>query len=499
MIAAMQTLPQALYVAEQARALDRLAIEQGGIESFTLMERAGRAAFFLLRKRWPGARRIVVVCGPGNNGGDGFVLAAAAHEAGYQTEVILVAPPTSPDARTAYSQLAGSVAVRGALDAGTLVDADVVVDAMFGTGLQRDVEGKFREAIRAINDSPAAVLAIDTPSGLDSDTGRVLGLAILADVTITFIGLKLGLFTGRGRGVAGEIVHADLGVPDRIFEQVAPTARRIVAAEVGRRLAVRPRDAHKGMFGHVLVVGGNDTMLGAPRMAGEAAYRSGAGLVTVATRAAHAALISVSRPELMSAGVETASDLEPLLKRATVVAVGPGLGRNRWAHEVWDAVAGVPLPKVVDADALRLLSQTPLRRNDWVLTPHPGEAASLLGCRSSEVQADRCAAVAEIVAKYGGVCILKGSGTLVGSADQVPAVCDRGHPGMATGGMGDVLTGVVAGLLAQGADYRTAAEVGAWLHASAADRAALDGGEAGLLATDLLAPLRALVNDPSDA
>jgi len=256
----------------------------------------------------------------------------------------------------------------------------------------------------------------------------------------------------------------------------------------------RQRNAHKGHYGHVLVVGGDRGMSGAARLAGEAAARSGAGLVSIATRPEHAAMLSVTRPELMAHGVWDEHGLRKLLAGATVVAAGPGLGKSLWARTLLSVLLAEDRPMVVDADALNLLAQAPLRREHWVLTPHPGEAARLLGVSIEAVQADRFRAVVAIQARYGGVCVLKGAGSLVfPGAQQAVALCSAGNPGMASGGMGDVLTGMIAGLLAQGLAPRVAARLGVYLHAAAGDQAAASG-ERGLLAGDLMPGLQRLVN-----
>lgn len=491
----MSQLPHALYHAAQVRELDRIAIQEFGIPGLTLMERAGRAAFEALRARWPAAQRIAVLCGTGNNGGDGFVVARLARETGLAVEVFQVGDP----ARIGGDALAAAQALRAAgveprnFEPGPVHGTEVIVDALFGTGLEREVTGVWREAVEAINASGAAVLAVDIPTGLQADTGAVLGVAVRAHLTVTFIGLKQGIFTGAGPDHCGAVVFDDLQVPREIFARVAPAANRICQEDLHVWLAPRPRGAHKGDHGHVLVVGGDHGMGGAARMAGEAAARVGAGLVTVATRPTHAATLSAARPELMCRGVEEARGLLPLLRRATVVAIGPGLGRSRWAQDLLGAVLESELPLVVDADALNLLAQDPLARGNWVLTPHPGEAARLLGSTSGIIQADRFAAVSQLTQRYRAVCVLKGAGTLVQGEGGNLWLCDRGNPGMATGGMGDVLTGVVAGLIAQGLPLAAAARAGVYLHAVAGDAAAADG-ERGMMALDLLPHLRRAAN-----
>jgi NAD(P)H-hydrate epimerase len=338
------------------------------------------------------------------------------------------------------------------------------------------------------------VLALDIPSGLHADTGCILGSAVRAALTVTFIGLKQGLFTADGPDCCGELAFEGLEVPAAVYGWQLLSARRIDWPRFADLLPPRPRGAHKGRFGHVLVIGGDLGMAGASRLAGEAALRAGAGLVSVATRAEHVAALVAGRPELMVHGVSTPEDLRPLLGRATVVAVGPGLGRGAWGRALFGAAVRAGLPLVVDADALNLLAEGPRQLADGILTPHPGEAARLLGVTPADVHADRFAAAAALQERFGGVVVLKGAGSIVrGPGIRPPAVCSAGNPGMATAGVGDVLTGVIAGLLAQGLGADDAAEMGVCVHSAAGDRAAA-AGERGLIASDLLGPLRALLN-----
>ncbi len=488
-------LPEGLYRSAQVRALDRRAIEAHGIAGLSLMQRAGEAVLRLLRLRWPRARRIAVVCGPGNNGGDGYVVARLARQAGLEPVVLYMGEPSATGDAGAVRAYAEEAGLRPALFAAPLLSgADAIVDALLGTGLARDVGGEWRAAIEAINAAGAPVLAVDIPSGLDADSGRVMGAAVRAAATVSFIGLKPGLFTGAGPTHAGEVLFDDLDVPAAVYADIAPFARRLTAENLAGLLAPRARAAHKGDFGHVLVVGGDRGMPGAVRLAGEAALRAGTGLVTLATHTAHAPVVNAACPELIAVGVSGAADLAPLLARARVVAIGPGLQRGNWGGKLFAAALVARRPLVVDADALYWLAQEPVRHEDWVLTPHPGEAARLLGTTSEAVQAERFAAARAIADKFGGVCVLKGAGTIVCAArDERFDVCDAGNPGMASAGMGDVLTGVVAALLAQGLPPRAAARLGVWLHARAGDAAAGQGGEIGLVASDLFAPLRRLV------
>lgn len=500
----MSPLPYALYRAEQVRALDRIAIERFQIPGSVLMERAGAAAFRVLLEVWPEARRLVVVCGIGNNAGDGFVLARLAHDAGRRVRVLQLGDPErlQGDALAAQQRLLGAGVVpetckHGIAESEALHEAEVLVDALFGTGLNAPLEGIWREAAAAINAAPAPVLALDIPSGLHADTGRVLGTAVRAVCTISFIGLKAGLFTGQGPDYVGRVLFDALNVPEEVYVDQTPSAVRLDMDWAQSLLAPRRRTAHKGDFGHVLVIGGERGMTGAVRLAGEAAARGGAGLVSIATRPEHAALVSMARPELMAHGAYNAADLGPLLERADVVAIGPGLGRSDWARGLLACVLQTELPLVLDADALNLLAAggvaTTTPRADWVLTPHPGEAARLLGQSSAELEADRFATLAALQARYGGVVVLKGAGTLVGDDSGVPGVGMTGNPGMASGGMGDVLTGLIAAQVAQGLELSVAARLAVVLHGAAGDEAARQG-ERGLLAGDLVNALRGVLN-----
>lgn len=493
-------LPHALYRAAQVRELDRTAIEDYGIPGAELMERAGRVAYRLLRERWPDARRVTVLCGVGNNGGDGFVVARCAQMDGLGVRVLQLGDTQrlQGDAFTmaqAFKEAGGTVEPFESLPERT----DLIVDALLGTGLEREVSGRWAEAIGAVNAHRAPVLAIDIPSGLHSDLGQVLGTAVRAQATISFIGLKQGMFTGAGPDCCGQVRFDALHIPAAVYSREILSARRLDRAKRCGSLGRRSRSANKGSFGHVLVVGGAPGYSGAARLAGEGALRSGAGLVTVATHPDHAAYLNLARPELMCPGVSLPRDLEPFIEKATVVAVGPGLGQDTWGKDLLGRVLESDLPLVVDADALNLLAKSPVTRDNWVLTPHPGEAARLLGIETAEVQGDRFTSIRRLQERFRGAVVLKGAGTLVLGASAKPlGVCDGGNPGMATAGTGDVLTGIVAALIAQGLSPEDAACSGVCLHATAGDVAA-EGGERGLLASDLLANLRPLVNAGPDS
>lgn len=493
--ARMRAHPAGIYTAAQVRDLDRCAIERFGVPGYELMTRAGHAALDCLRRAWPEARSLVVFCGPGNNGGDGYVVARLARALGMRVHAVALADPSrqAGDARRAFDDFAAAGGRCEDWHPHSVRLGEVIVDALFGTGLTRAVDGRAAEMLAAINDSGRPVLSLDVPSGLDADRGQPLEVAIRAACTVTFVGRKLGFYLGAGPDLAGRIEFDDLGVPPAVYDQVPAAARLLEDSCVAAALPPRARSSHKGRHGHVLVVGGAAGMGGAARLAAEAALRVGAGLVTAAVHPASVAALA-GRPELMSVALHSPVDLDAVLARASVVALGPGLGQSSWAREVLAAVLAASQPLVVDADALNLLAQSGTSRESWVLTPHPGEAARLLGITSAAVQDDRLGAASTLQSRYGGTVVLKGAGSLVQTARDGAWICDRGNPGMGTAGMGDVLTGVIAGIAGQCDDLALAARAGVFVHAGAGDRAALRGGERGLTAGDVIGELRASVN-----
>jgi hydroxyethylthiazole kinase-like uncharacterized protein yjeF len=492
--------PTAIYSAAQARALDAYEITERGVPSFTLMTRAAAGALCALRGHWPQARRLVVVCGGGNNGGDGYVLARLARAAGLEALVLAATPPAklAGDARRAHSEWQSVGGVVQDFTTAPLADTDVIVDGLLGSGISGPPRAPALAVIRAINAAGRPVLALDIPSGVDGTTGAVHEAAVLADVTVCFVALKSGLFLGAGPDHAGEVLLEDLAVAPPALPSFTPVLHLTSEAELAAHLPLRGRDSHKGTHGRVLVIGGGPGMPGALRLAGEAALRCGAGLVTVAGAPENLVPVTATRPELIYLPTKDGAELAEALGGASVVAIGPGLGQSPWAREVWTQVrqaSGVPV--VMDADALNLLAGTPAKLPaDWILTPHPGEAARLLATDTRAIQADRLGAVRELHARYGAVVVLKGAGSLVAGTDDGITeifVCDRGNPGMATAGMGDVLTGVIAGLRGQLSGSTLAARLGVLVHALAGDAAAR-AGQRGLIASDLMAELRARVN-----
>ncbi len=485
------------------RALEQSLMQRHRLDAAALMALAGSRAWARLRALWPEARVLWVYCGGGNNGGDGYVLATLAQAAGFDVQLWRVGevPGREParSARARFLDAGGSE--RPWPQAAPGAAPDLIVDALFGIGLDRAPAGDYAQAITAINALGRPVLSLDLPSGLNADSGATIGVCVQATVSLCLIAWKCGLFTGRGPACCGRRLCDDLGLRFEVrdgesFPAVGGQAvRRLGADAAARRLPARARDAHKGRYGHVLVIGGDAGMGGAVLLAAESALRSGAGRVSVATHPAHAGGFILHRPELMVHAVEAGADLGRLLDRANVIAIGPGLGRGAWGQALLGQVLASGKAAVFDADALNLIAGTDLTLPaDSILTPHPLEAARLLGTEVAAVEADRFAAVRALAARFKASVVLKGAGSLIAAADGRVWVCEAGNPGMATAGMGDLLTGLIAGLRAQGLTPCDAAAAGVWVHASAADQVAARRGERGLIASELFDQFGPLLN-----
>ncbi len=511
------SLPHPLYTAEQVRQLDHNAIHELGIDGFELMKRAARVTFQAIVRKWPdiksGGESMEVFCGAGNNGGDGYLIARLATEAGINVRVFALKVPEklTGDARKAYEYCKKSgVLIQnysdGYFDSYSDSHSDshpmkitgaLVVDAMLGTGLSGPVKSPYQELIRLINASDCQVCSVDIPSGLSADTGVPFGISVKADLTISFIGLKQGLLTGAGPEYSGELVFDDLDVPDPLYDSVSPSCHHLLPENLSDLMKPRSKLAHKGDNGHVLLLGGNYGMPGAIIMAAEAAIHCGAGRVTIATRSEHLAAIAVRCPEIMAIGVETQAEFREHCKGKSVVVVGPGLGRDQWARSLLRESFNANCPMVIDADALTLLSEHPqLHRHQkfpMILTPHPGEMARLLNITVEDIQQDRFTAVKSCAGKFNAIAVLKGAGTLIHDGSDV-SLCSAGNPGMAVAGMGDVLSGVLGAVLAQGLDAYAAARLAVWLHSSAADEVVSRQGEIGLRATELIPIIRQRLN-----
>ncbi|KAB0547732.1 bifunctional ADP-dependent NAD(P)H-hydrate dehydratase/NAD(P)H-hydrate epimerase [Pseudomonas argentinensis] len=486
-------LPLALYSATQVRALDAALIAVG-TPGFELMRRAAHAIWRALRREWPDAGALTVLAGHGNNAGDGYLIAALAQRAGWQARVLAVGEPQrlqGDAARACDEARAAGVEVRA-----WQADAQpqgVLVDALLGTGLAGEVREPHAAAIEWINRSGCPVLAVDIPSGICADTGQVLGAAVKAQLTVTLIGLKLGLYLGSALDHVGRLVFDSLQADPQIVSHQQAAAWRL-AGDLLPLVPARQPTTHKGQLGHLLVVGGDQGTGGAALLSAQSALRGGAGMVSLATRAEHVGAAQARLPEVMSLAVASANQLHALADKVTVWVVGPGLGQAAWGRSLLSAAAASGGAQVWDADALNLLAAGAVRiAPGSVITPHPGEAARLLGISIAALQADRPAAARALARRYEVVCVLKGAGTLVADPVGRLLVCDRGDPVMAGAGLGDVLAGLIGALIAQGCSAWQAACLGVWVHACAGESLAHKGN--GLAAGDLCDAIRHLLEE----
>jgi hydroxyethylthiazole kinase-like uncharacterized protein yjeF len=521
----------ALFSADQAQQIDALAIAEAA-DSYDLMKQAGDAVFQTVLAQWPDVRQLLILCGKGNNGGDGFVVATLAAQHGLTVQLVLTceinelkgaAKQAAEDAFALGLRVIKQTDIKwpqqsDAFVAGESVFGEcVIIDALFGTGLASNIRAPVYSLIEQVNTvSNAAklpVVSVDIPSGIHATSGALHGIAIRADITVTMIVYKQGLFSGAGPVYSGQVRLAplsvtDTSVMDNVLANFTPSSHLVSwqCLQKSHFFAKRARDAHKGHFGHVLIAGGDLGMGGAVILAAGAALRSGAGLVSVLTRPEHVSAILARYPEAMVHGVSADQDVQSLLAQADVIVIGPGLGQGQWGEHLLQQVMALSTPVVLDADALNILAKGQIRHNlaqrHSVLTPHPGEAARLLTVETAEIQADRFTASAQLAQRYTSSVVLKGQGSVVQTGLQV-SICQDGNPGMASGGMGDVLSGIMGSVLAQQAAHLSGAmhelvSSSVCLHSAAADIAGKDGtGQdhlAGLLASDVVATLRALLN-----
>ena len=502
-----------LYSAQQVRDLDARAIAAiSPSAGHVLMQRAALAAWQLLQKHWPQAKRIAVLVGPGNNGGDALELARLAHRAqaqGYALKVWLLADPQRYQAEAAQAwqgfRADGLALCEAPMD---FSDCDVIVDGLLGSGLNRAVEAPFDAVIERANRSGLPILSLDLPSGICADTGAVLGAAIRADLSLSFVGRKQGLYSGDALDYVGQLHFDSLQIAPEIYAAMPAQAHLMPNIALASLLPLRQNNTHKGSNGHVLAIGGAPPYSGAIRLCSGAALRAGAGLVSVLTHPQSAALVAASQAELMVSAcdqnaAEDVSSLQEFLRKADVVVIGPGLGgqggyAHAWSRAMLDQALKFGGPKVFDADALNLLDLKGPWPADLVITPHPGEAGRLLGLSSRQVQADRYGAARRLASVTGSIVVLKGAGSIVARPDGDCVVCPVGNPGMAVAGMGDVLAGVIAAFAAQLANdpdrLWKAACAGVLAHAQAGDRVAARQGQRGLLPSDVIAELPAVLN-----
>ncbi|PIJ52076.1 bifunctional ADP-dependent (S)-NAD(P)H-hydrate dehydratase/NAD(P)H-hydrate epimerase [Erwinia sp. OLTSP20] len=487
-------LPHSLWPAGAMAALEKEAADALGLTLYELMLRAGEAAFQLIQQRWPRAAHLLILCGHGNNGGDGYVVARLAQSAGLTVTLLACEgsrslPDEAQQAREAWLAAGGVI---HAADAPWPENVEVIVDALLGTGLNRAPRSPYAELIRQVNNHPAAVFSIDIPSGLVAENGTTPGAVVNADATLTFIALKPGLLTGKARDHVGRLSYHALGLTRWLAGQNAPWSR-IDSGSLTGWLSPRRASSHKGDNGRLVMIGGDRGTAGAIRLAAEAAVRSGAGLVRVITHADNIGPLLTARPELM---VDELSEhtLADALEWADVIVIGPGLGQGDWGKQALKKAENTAKPMLWDADALNLLAIRPDKRQNRIITPHPGEAARLLNVSIGEIEGDRVAAAQRLAKRYGGVVVLKGAGTIIASQQAELAIADVGNPGMASGGMGDVLAGIIGALTGQKLSLYDAACAGCVVHGAAADRVAGLKGPRGMLASDLFSQLYLYLN-----
>ncbi len=489
-----RSLPYSVWPAQALAALERNAADQLGITLYELMQRAGQAAYEHIRAHWPDAQHWLILCGHGNNGGDGYVVARLAQAAGKQVTLLACEsekplPEEAQTARDAWLEAGGEI---HAADTAWPEQVDIIVDALLGTGSNRAPVAPYSTLIQQANAHAAPVLSVDMPSGLSAANGSAAGDVMAATHTLSVVALKPGQITGKARDFVGALHYADLGLSACLASESAPMAR-YDATFLSHWLKPRRPTSHKGDQGRLLVVGGDTGTAGAIRMTSEAALRTGSGLVRVLTHKDNIAPVLTARPEIM---VDELTDerLTEALEWADVIAIGPGLGQREWGKKALKSVAGSEKPMLWDADALNLLAISAEKRQNRIITPHPGEAARLLGIKTSEIESDRLHAAQALAKRYGGVVVLKGAGTIIASEAGEMAFADVGNAGMASGGMGDVLSGIIASLMGQKLALFDAACAGCVAHGAAADAVAAQRGTRGMLATDLFDLLWQFVN-----
>ena len=485
---------QSVYLAQQVREHEGNAAKVSGCDLYTLMERAGHAVF--LNWKTLNAQQTLVLVGSGNNAGDGYIAANLIKQADRHVVVCAVDKnkELTGDAAKAQKYWIDNGGEIFNFNADALDECDVIIDALLGTGLENTVRDNVAAIINAANESAKPILSIDVPSGINADTGQPLGIAIKATKTITFVGVKQGLTTAAGKQYAGELIFDDLAIGESFVELASPSGKLInINSFTG--LGSRALNSHKGSYGKLLCIGGNQGMAGAIRLCSEAALRAGAGMVKVYTHETSTMPVSFGRPELMV----SSHNLQQALEWASCAVIGPGLGEDKWAQNTFNEVIEYctrnNMPLVIDADALNLLATqaSPKIHSRCVLTPHPGEASRLLNVTTKEIESDRFNYVQHCAKRYSAVCVLKGAGTLIADGKHT-WICEEGSPALAVGGSGDALTGIIGALLAQGLACDEAACYGVTLHAKAGEIAGEQAGERGMLPSDLFCIVRRLIN-----
>ena len=499
-----------LYTASETRKIDNLAIKEKGVSGYSLMQMAAEFTLDVILREFSPVEELIIFCSKGKNSGDGFLLGSFAKEFGLEVTIVMsnTSNVIKGVSRKAFEEMKDAkvkIISTKSIEKLKVSNKAVIVDALIGTGLKGNLRNNIKESILSLNKLGVKlpVLSLDIPSGVNPDTGDADDIAVYADITATFVAQKRGCFTSVGKKFSGEIVYSDLEIPKNLFSKITSTSYVVDYEDSISKVVYREQDAHKGHFGNVLIVGGDRGLGGAGLLSSRAAVYSGAGLTSLVTRPEHVSASLVSCPEVMVKGVDSGQDIEEHLVKPDVIAIGPGLGQSAWSEQMiqrvfWEAEKR-DVSVIMDADALNLLTRLKLSSNlpkRLILTPHPGEASRLLNTSVAVIESNRFSAAAKIQKKFNATVVLKGSGTVIchkSGGTQKWGICESGNPGMATGGMGDVLTGIIAGLLAQGLTLKEAAEAGVDLHAKAADQASLEFGEAGLTSSDVINELKYLL------
>ncbi len=485
---------QRLMTGAMKQAVDAYAIQKMGVSGQILMEHAAEKVanhVEMLLATAPGS--VLAVCGGGNNGGDGIAAARILRERGIDARIFLAGDETEKKMTPASAlewELAKKAGVPRVWEA-DFSEYSILIDALFGTGLSRDVGGPYRELIFAMNEVNALVVAVDLPSGIDGEDGTPRGIAVKADVTVTFGAAPAGLYFYPGCSYAGEIFVEDIGFPKEAMDSVGETPVRYTIEDL-ERLPRRPDHSNKGTFGRVLVIAGNREISGACYLAAKAAYRTGAGLVRMLTHAENRQILAVLLPEaLLSTYTEISKreDLQKVIDWATVLVVGPGMGKDSFAEMLFSLACASGKPMVIDADAIHLMAKSGRKvPGNAILTPHVREMADFMGCSVQEVSGNLLRTARIFARNHPGTLLLKDARSLIVQGDRL-CVNTSGNAGMATGGSGDVLSGIIGGLLAQGMQPYDAACLGAYLHGLAGEEAAKTWSRRGLMAGDLLEAL----------
>lgn len=487
-----------LYTKEQIYKLDEIAIKHHNLSSIELMKLAAKSVFEYILEKYP-KQQINVFCGSGNNAGDGYIIASLAKQKGIPVQIIYTTNPNklSQDAKLAYEIAKKESVVIKEFNFNIKITKGIVVDAILGIGIKGVPKNNHYNAIKFINKSKLSVISVDIPSGLNPDTGRTEGVCVKANTTISFIALKQGLFTCDGPDYCGNIIYKKLNIDSIVFKKVNHYVIKTELNELMKFFKDRRKNSHKNNYGHVLLIGGDYGYAGAILLAAEAALRSGAGLVSVATRKENINAILARKPEIMAHSIDCEEQhLDKLIDKANVLVIGPGLGNSSWSKNILKKSLESNLDKILDADALNIIANNNIKiKNNSlnILTPHPKEAARLLKKQTYEIQDNRFQAIKEITKKYKSQVLLKGAGSLtLNSEKSIINICTAGNTAMATAGMGDVLSGIIGALLAQGVEKDKCLHLAVCLHSSAADLAA-NNSQRGIISSDVIDNLKFLI------